>query len=108
MTFTKCNERGIIRVVGWCEAKPTQLKSLGRYSSFPFPHLSPLSSVPGSSLFSTPLRGSSARFGLSALACPHFSFSQRKERLRSLLSFGLREVIEGVHELGGRVYPVDV
>src|SRR5215212_83059 len=40
--FTKWDERCIILSVGWCETKPAQLKNPGRYSSFPFPHLSPL------------------------------------------------------------------
>jgi hypothetical protein len=59
MTFTKCNERGIMRSVGWCEAKPTQLKSPGRFSSFPFPHLSPLKSAPA-----LPVSARSALLGL--------------------------------------------
>jgi hypothetical protein len=37
--------------VGWCDAKPTQLKSPGRYSSFPFPHLSPLRALRALPLF---------------------------------------------------------
>src|SRR5918992_980992 len=97
MTFTKCNERGIMHSVGWCEAKPTQLKSPGRFSSFPFPHLSPLKSAPGSSLFQH------ARFAgfQHAPASPGCV-------LRSFLSFSLSQVIEGMHELGGRIYAVHV
>src|SRR5215204_1874674 len=41
--FTKLEQAMNIQSVGWCETKPAQLKSPGRYSSFPFPHLSPLS-----------------------------------------------------------------
>ena len=37
--------------VGWCDAKPTQLKSPGRHSSFPFPHLSPLRALRALPLF---------------------------------------------------------
>src|SRR5215204_1176275 len=40
--FTKLEQAMNIQSVGWCETKPAQLKSPGRYSSFPFPHLSPL------------------------------------------------------------------
>src|SRR5215204_911360 len=56
--FTKLEQAMNIQSVGWCETKPAQLKSPGRYSSFPFPHLSPLGAPRALPLFqaSQPVR----------------------------------------------------